>query len=663
MNNGHNTESARKALFSIPPDLPREDWIKVGMAAHAIGLQFEDWDTWSAQGEKYKKESCQSAWKSFKPDKGIGPGTLYAFASDHGYSTSNGVQTNAHPIGQQVRAPAKLLHGMSVEEIWGRCEPVTNSQPYIVKKQALGVPLDNLRVVPKGDRLRILGESMVGALVVPVFKPDGALSSLQFITTHDVAERLKSHGTDKPNLPGHSLHGWFTVGEIKSDSVIYICEGIGTAWACWQATGKPSVVCFGSGRVSIVASELRKLHPQARLVMVPDVGKEKAALDIASAVAGKVATMPDGWEQNSDMSDYLAKNDTTKLEALLLAAVEPTKSKSRYKLLGAKDIRDLPPLSWCVRGVFPSEGLAAIYGRSGSGKSFLALNMAAAIANGENWFDCRTSQAPVVYVSLEGEAGLKQRVQAWEAHQGNSLPDSLKVMLQPFQITNTNDVRDLATVVPAGSVLFVDTLNRAASTSDENSSKEMGVILEAAKRLQMQIGGLVVLVHHTGKDESKGPRGHSSLFAALDAAVEVTQRGNFREWRLAKSKDGAESDSHPFRLEVETLGLDSYGDPVSSCSVRVDSTSMRVRQAKVPQGVNQHLVFKVIKENIYLGATGKPGVPAHIPCISVEDAVRLCSSALECEQSRKVTKAKEAIKGLISRGLLGQNEGWLWVVN
>jgi hypothetical protein len=64
----------------------------------------------------------------------------------------------------------------------------------------------------------------------------------------------------------------------------------------------------------------------------------------------------------------------------------------------------------------------------------------------------------------------------------------------------------------------------------------MGEILEAAKRLQSLTGGLVVLVHHTGKDATKGLRGHSSLFAAMDAAVEVSRDGDRREWKVAKAR-------------------------------------------------------------------------------------------------------------------------------
>ena len=121
----------------------------------------------------------------------------------------------------------------------------------------------------------------------------------------------------------------------------------------------------------------------------------------------------------------------------------------RYKLVSPAALRDLPPLSWCVRGVLPTVGLAALYGPSASGKSFLAFDMAAAIAEGKDWFNCRVKAAPVVYAALEGEAGFKLRAQAWEVDRDRPLPDSLQMMMQPFMLTAPQDVIDLAAVVPA----------------------------------------------------------------------------------------------------------------------------------------------------------------------------------------------------------------------
>ena len=141
------------------------------------------------------------------------------------------------------------------------------------------------------------------------------------------------------------------------------------------------------------------------------------------------------------------------------------------------------------------------------------------------------------------------------------------MMMQQFMLTAPQDVIDLAAVVPAGAVVFLDTLNRAAPTADENSSKDMGLILQAAKALQALTGGLVIVVHHTGKNTTAGMRGHSSLFAAMDAAIEVSRTGDSREWGIAKSKDGQDGGAHHFKLEIEQLGRDEYGDEITSCVV------------------------------------------------------------------------------------------------
>jgi hypothetical protein len=340
---------------------------------------------------------------------------------------------------------------------------------------------------------------------------------------------------------------------------------------------------------------------------------------------------------------------------------EPPLPEPRYRLLGADDLRDLPPLAWRVRGVLPAVGLAAVYGPSASGKSFLAFDMAAAIAEGRRWFDCRVEAAPVVYAALEGEAGFKLRTTAWEVRTGRDLPPGLRMVLQPFKLTEPQDVQDLAAVVPAGAVVFVDTLNRAAPTADENSSRDMGDILEAAKRLQHLTKGLVVLVHHTGKDATKGLRGHSSLFAALDAAVEVSRDGDRRWWRVAKSKDGQDGDAHAFTLSIETLGTDEHGDAVTSCVVVRDTAAQDVRKVKAPQGGNQKLVLDALRPMFKTGETGKPGAPPLRPCIELEAAVSAGAGRLTCPTDRRATRTREAITGLVSRGVLGLNDGWLWL--
>lgn len=253
------------------------------------------------------------------------------------------------------------------------------------------------------------------------------------------------------------------------------------------------------------------------------------------------------------------------------AAEEASTGESRYRLLTGADLDAMAPIRWRVKGVLPSSGIASIYGPSMSGKSFLAFDLACAIAEGSEWFGNRVQQAPVVYVCLEGEAGYKLRAQAWQTHHGRPLPDAIRFVMQPFALTSARDVFDLSNAVAAavdlGGVAIIDTLNRAAPGMDENSSKDMSAVIEASKALARRIDGLVVLVSHTGKDASKGLRGHSSLIAALDAAIEVTRDGDARTWSTAKVKDGKDSSTEAFRLDVVKLGYDEDGDEVTSCVI------------------------------------------------------------------------------------------------
>ena len=73
------------------------------------------------------------------------------------------------------------------------------------------------------------------------------------------------------------------MGDVVPGSPLYLCEGVGQAWACWVASGCAAVVCFGWGNVGTVARAIRERDSAAQLVLVPDVGKESDAAEMAQA--------------------------------------------------------------------------------------------------------------------------------------------------------------------------------------------------------------------------------------------------------------------------------------------------------------------------------------------------------------------------------------------
>lgn len=648
------TERARSALWSLDPGAERAEWVRHAMSAKAAGLAFEDFHNWSAGAGNYKGEAdCRSVWNSIKPG-GITAASLFDAARKAGWS-DDAESRHLRPVRTQpAPKPAEPPKPPPFDPLalWQACTPASTSHPYIARKQGQA---DGLRVCTKG--VSIADVDCVGALVLPCYSLDGQLQSLQLVPPEG----------RKLFLPGVKLAPDASLiigGPITPHGICYIVEGIGQAWSAHQATGQPAVVCFGWQRVAGVAKALRERYRTAQFVVVPDVGKEHQAAAIAEGIEGAWLELPPELGQNGDLNDLHQAQGLGAVETLL---EQPQKPPQRFRLLTASDLASLPPIRWRVRGVLPSEGIGAIFGPSGSGKSFLALDLLACVVSGEGWFGCRVKPAPVLYVALEGEAGIAQRVKAYESMRGPIAP-GFRFLLQALDIRKPADRIDLMRAIRAagwsGGVLCLDTLNRAAPGMDENDSQDMGEVIDAAKAMQAELGGLVLLVHHTGKDAAKGMRGHSSLHAALDAAIEVCREGDRREWKMHKAKDGEDGEAHPFRLEVVDIGTDEDGEPVTSCVIEPEeSAGAAVRRALPPKSGNQRIIWDALGEVLRTATHfAQGGAPIGRPCVRLEDAIEKTRGRLTCDQKRQTERTRAAITGLITRGMVEHRDGWLWLV-
>lgn len=372
-----------------------------------------------------------------------------------------------------------------------------------------------------------------------------------------------------------------------------------------------------------------------------------------------------GWHSSpfevADMSMGFDKPET--------ADKPETEEKSaRYSLSGRDDLMALPPLEWVVKGILPSRGLAAIYGPSGSGKTFLILDLAAAICTGDYWFGFRTKQTPVVYLGLEGGAGLQKRVKAWELAKKTTFPASFRYLTSDFDLTKGLDVEGLIAAVPAKSICIIDTLNRASPGSDENASADMGKLLAAVKKLEAENEGLVILCHHTGKDRSQGLRGHSSLHAAMDAEIELrrNEKLDTRSWRSSKVKDEKDGTGYGFRLVQHRLGFDADGDPETSCTVEREALAF---QRPEPTGSSQKPAYKAIKQLLKDTSTkGIAGASYASGCIRVDSAIDAVKAGLSTvDAGKRSNRAKKIVDDLVAKGFLRTgidsvtDEGWLWL--
>lgn len=330
-------------------------------------------------------------------------------------------------------------------------------------------------------------------------------------------------------------------------------------------------------------------------------------------------------------------------------------SQSNFKLLTRADLDKLPPLRWIIQGVLPDTGLVTIFGEPSSGKTFLATNLAIKVSQGSaKWFGRNVVQRDVVLVALEGGGGIKQRVEAHEAVSG-SQADKIQIVLDSLSLLSKEDVTNFASAVVSacepGAVVIIDTFAQATAGADENSAKEMGLAVKAAQFIADAISGLVILIHHSGKDTSRGLRGHSVLNAAMDAviAVERDRQTGRRTWRVTKMKDAEDGATAHFNLEVVKLGTDQFGDPITSCAVTEligPSAAIAVLQPN-PRGANQKAVYDALcaDSDVDQGWT-------------LDVLTDVAKGALHDIPSRhRATRAKDAIDGLIAGGTIKKSEG------
>lgn len=247
------------------------------------------------------------------------------------------------------------------------------------------------------------------------------------------------------------------------------------------------------------------------------------------------------------------------------------------RLVDRSGLSRLPKPSPLVTDTLDRGTVALIAGKHGSGKSFLSIDLALCVATGKGWQGRRADAGRVLYIAAEGALGVSQRVSAWEAAWRTEVPSGrLDVLPCPVNLSRVDEVAELVDLVRAGgyALVVVDTLARCAVGADENSARDMGLIVDAVYRVLEATPsgrGVVALVHHAGKGGAV--RGSSALEAGVDTVYRVEKDGADVTVERTKRKDGPEEDRHELRL-TPTPGTDSATLGVHH---RVDMTQSQTR--------------------------------------------------------------------------------------
>jgi AAA domain/Bifunctional DNA primase/polymerase, N-terminal/Primase C terminal 1 (PriCT-1) len=275
-----------------------------------------------------------------------------------------------------------------------------------------------------------------------------------------------------------------------------------------------------------------------------------------------------------------------------------TKARS-FTVIPDHQFVEREPLSWHVKGVLPKAELIVLYGPSGSGKSFLAFDMVAAIATGASWQDRKTTKGRVVYVVAEGATGFLNRLKAFSKTHDANLP-GVRIVAEAPNLLGEHDYVSLAQEIETSGgadLIVIDTLAACSPGADENAAKDMGRVIEHCKQLHNATGATVLLVHHSGKDEAKGARGWSGLRAAADAEIEVSKNGDQRVATVTKMKDGEDGMKFAFKLLPIELGVDADQEPVTSCVVEPAAVVTSGNRTEPRPGTVERTLFDAIRDD------------------------------------------------------------------
>ncbi len=270
---------------------------------------------------------------------------------------------------------------------------------------------------------------------------------------------------------------------------------------------------------------------------------------------------------------------------------------------------ETPPPPALVKTLLPMHGIAFLGGQSGAGKTFVAVDLAVALASGQPFFEQKVRErVGVVILAAEGFSTLGSRIRV--ACEARALTDDVLPIAWADISLDLSKPADLVKAIAQLrqaearfqaqhgcrlGVVVVDTMAAAFSMKDENSAAEAASIIRHMKLMADQLGGLVLAVHHYGKTPDAGLRGSSAWRAGVDAVLsvqadrnELSGRSSNHQIVVTKSRIGPEGWVKPFTLRFVQTGMDEDGEPMGSCFIAdADRAEVTINGVKPLRGVKK----------------------------------------------------------------------------
>ena len=327
--------------------------------------------------------------------------------------------------------------------------------------------------------------------------------------------------------------------------------------------------------------------------------------------------------------ERIAADPAGKAEAEYAEGVrEEAGSGSSLPLIRFGDVAPNLDAADFIEGLLIEGAMSVIYGPSNCGKTFFATDLALHVACGWKWRGREVEAGGVVYCALEGAHGIKNRVSAFKAHYG--ILDGVPFGIVPVTLNLLDPKADTerliekikseaaALGVPMRWVVL-DTLSRAMAGGNENSPEDMGALVTNGARIQQETGAHVTWIHHSGKDDARGARGHSLLRAATDTEIEISRADSTSPScaRVTKQRDLEIEGEFVFSLKSVELGKNRRGKAVTSCVVEVVDGDAPKRKIRLSRPAEEAL--KALQEALAKHGQEviKRDIPERVPVVAV----------------------------------------------
>lgn len=387
--------------------------------------------------------------------------------------------------------------------------------------------------------------------------------------------------TWKRNLGGLETGSlWFGLDDLKANphAPVLIVEGPKArrgAIAHPDYQGWVVVSPFG-GKSPLGSADVRPFKGRAVSLWPdadPDNGSQDAFRKLAEALARQATgddplpelvklppDLPPKWSFDNPAPEWL--NVPELLQAAEVvgkpAESEPEPAPRRWVMSNLAEARSLAPVAWLVENTFREKGIILLYGKSGVGKSWTAIDLALSIATGTPWGPRETKRGRVLYLTLEdGKAGTSARADAWLQDRGLPEPlEHLMLLEDPVHLGRDEDVGAFIQEVRESGfspdLIIFDTLALSMAGLDENTAKDAGAVIDNVKRIRRELDAAVMLIHHATK-ESGGEvyRGSTAWMGAVDTMMAAVEQlgGDSFTIKCTKQRSAPRFPEMPWKLE------------------------------------------------------------------------------------------------------------------